>query len=273
MSEENTVANIAPIAPPAPAAAPASDGQQPVQNTTEQAPVAPAGEKPALTPEQAEKRGTSRFERRLGNAYRRAAEEKARADLLERQLTEARAPKAEAPTGAPRLEEFGYDAEAYAKAYGKFEAERALQEHQEKQRTESQKQYQQRLVSEWNIKAERADDKYDDFDEVVGDLKPTAPWSVAIMESDNAEDVAYYLAKHLDEATRIASLSPTGQIRAIGRLEAKLLAEPPKKPEPSKAPAPIAPVTGVKPASNELPSEEDDMRTWIRKRNKQVHGT
>ena len=93
-----------------------------------------------------------------------------------------------------------------------------------------------------------------------------------MMEADNADDIAYHLGSHPKEAQRIAALSPLSQIREIGKLEAKLLAEPAKPKAPSKAPAPITPLTGVAQVATEVPSEQDDMATWIKKRQKQVYG-
>jgi hypothetical protein len=259
----------APVVPEVPAPA---EGGEPVQNKEEQAPPAePEGEKPeVITPEQAAKREGRRFGRKLDAAYKRAAEEKARADFLDKQLKEL-TPKTPTAIGSPRLEDFS-DIETYATAKGKFEREQGIKEYEATQQASQAKQVQERLVSDWEVKADRGEEKYDDFAEVVGDLKPVNSLVAAIMQADNAEDVAYYLGKHRDEATQIGTLDPVAQIRAIGKLEAKLLAEPPKPKTPSKAPAPIVPLEGTSGASSQIPSEQDDMETWIRKRSKQVHG-
>ena len=92
------------------------------------------------------------------------------------------------------------------------------------------------------------------------------------VEAENAEDVAYYLGKNPKEAERIVSLPTLSQVREIGKLEAKLLAEPAKPKTPSKAPAPITPLTGAAPVTTDVPSENDEIGTWIKRRSKQVHG-
>ena len=102
---------------------------------------------------------------------------------------------------------------------------------------------------------------------MVGTLQPVNALVAAVMEADNAEDVAYYLAKHPQEASDLSKLGALAQIRAIGRLEAKLSAEPPKPKTPSKAPAPIAPLGGKSGATGDTPSDNDDMATWMRKEN------
>jgi hypothetical protein len=278
MAEDAVVAPAAPEAPApapqAPAAAAAESDTDVAQNTAEQAPAtAPEGDKPD-TGQDPEKRTSRRYERRLDRAYRKAAEAQARADFLEKQLNEARAktPPAEAADpGAPRLEQFD-DIEKYAAARAKYEADKAVKDYQTRQQGETQKQAQARLVQEWETKAERGGGKYDDFDEVVGDIKPTAPWSMALMEAENGDEIAYYLGKNIKEAQRIASLPPVSQIREIGRLEAKLAAEPQKPKTPSRAPAPITPLTGAAPVVSDVPSDQDDTGAWIKKRSKQVHG-
>jgi hypothetical protein len=267
------VAPAAPVVPPASPPAPAEGGQAPAQNTADQAPAtAPEGEKPD-TEQDPEKRGSRRFERRLNAAHRRAAEQQARADFLEKQYNELRATQQPvADPGAPKLEQFK-DIEEYGRAVEKYAGEKAVKDYQSKQHGETQKQQQARLAEGWEAKADRGADKYDDFTDVVGEIKPTSPLFIALMESDNGDEVAYHRGKNLKEANKLASLPPLQQILEIGRLSAKLAAEPPKPKTPSRAPAPITPLTGAAPVASDVPSEQDDMKTWMRKRNKQVHGS
>jgi hypothetical protein len=251
-----------------------STGSDPnAPNSADKVPAAaPDGEKTASeTPEQAALRESRRNSRKLDRAYRKAAEAEARAAFLERQLQESK-PKEKAVEGAPRIEDFS-DIEEYAKAKAKHESDKALKEHETKQRTQLQQAATQRLVGEWETKAARADSKYEDFEEVVGELKPNSPWAVAVMQAENAEDVAYHLGKNIKEAQRIAALDPVGQIRAIALLEARLAAEPAKPKEPSKAPAPINPVSSKK--SVEATEIKDGMpyREFVKIRNKQLGRT
>ena len=271
MPEQQPLALEKPVVPPVvPAEAVPTDGQTPPAG---EAPATPQGaETPPTTDQDQEKqRSSRRFERRLDKAYRRAAEAQARAELAEKQLAEFRSKSSPSDPGAPKLEDFK-DIEEYAAAREKHASEKAVKELTSKQQAESRKQYETKLVEAWEAKAERGIAKYDDFDETVGELKPTSPWAVAVMDADNGEDIAHYLGKHLKEAERIASLSPASQIREIGKLEAKLAAEPPKPKTPSKAPAPITPLSGAAPVATDVPSEGDDYATWFKKRQKQVHG-
>ena len=192
-----------------------------------------------------EKAVSRRFERRIDRAHKRAAEAQARAELLERELTEIKA-KSQPPQvspNAPRMEDFT-DVQEYAKAYAAHEKTQAIKEYEAKQRQTAQQAQSQKMAQEWEAKVSKAQAKYDDWDEVVGDIKPNTPWAYAMMEADNGHDIAHYLGTHLAEVKRIAALTPSSQFREIGKLELKLQApvEPPKK--PSKAPAPIEPVKG-----------------------------
>ena len=248
----------------------------PAQTPAAEAPAAPPAD-PASgeakpTDGQPEKQGKSRFERRLDRAYRAKAEAEARAEFFQRQLEEAKqAAQPKAPQGSPRLEDFP-DVESYANAKVEFETRerfKALSAQQQQIALQAQ----QRAMSEaWAEKSARGESKYDDFEEKVGELKPTTPWGAAIIRAPNGDDIAYHLASHMKEAERIAQLDPVDQIMEIGMLGAKLLADPPKAKKVSSAPAPITPVTGASTTPNSEPSDSDDIGTWIRKRQKQVHG-
>lgn len=257
----------------------ASEAVAPAQNTEDQAPSTPEGETPqaADTPEQAaereRKREGARFGRKLDKAYRQRAEAQARAELLEKQLAEERTANApKAAEGEPKLADFDYDPEKYAEAKADWKSKQAEKNYSDKQRTAAQQAERQRLVSGWEERADKAADKYDDWSEVVGELQPDSPFVAAIMEADNGEDVAYHLGKHPKDAERIAKLPPRQQVFEIGKLSAKLTLTPEKPKAPSKAPAPITPLTGAAPVVSTEPSEQDDMKSWMRKRQKQVHG-
>jgi len=205
---------------------------------------APLEEQEQTTEKDPEKATTRRFERRIDRAHKRAAEAQARAELLERELAELKVKsQPQVPSAAPRMEDFT-DVQEYVKAYATYEKDQAIKEYEKKQRDAAVQSQQKKLVEHWEAGVSKAQSKYDDWDEVVGDIKPTTPWAYAMMEADNGPDIAHYLGTHPAEVRRIAALTPSSQFREIGKLELKLQAppEPPKK--PSKAPAPIEPVKG-----------------------------
>ena len=200
-------------------------------------------------PEKQEKDASRRFERRIDRLHRRAAEAQARAELLEKELTELRTKSSPSPSTAPRMEDYT-DVQEYAKAYAKHEKEQALKEFQQKQRDDATQSEQKQLLSEWEAKVSKAAQKYDDFDEVVGEVKPTTPWAFAMMTEDNGPDIAHYLGNHPAEVRKIAALKAVDQVKAIARLGDKLAAPQEKPKKPSTAPAPIEPVKGEAKVNN-----------------------
>lgn len=248
------------------------------QDTGDQAtPDEPVVEKPEPakteepTPEQAAKRESRRFERRLDKAYRKAADAEARAKLAEERFAELNKPSA--LEGAPKIENYDYDPDKFTEAMTKYATEQAGKKVEADQSRNAQERIIASLQSAWESKVERAEDKYDDFLQVVGELKPDNAFTAAIMDAENGEEIAYHLAKNEKEFNRIANLHPLAQAREIGKLEAKLQMQPVKPKVPSKAPAPIVPLAGdgATPGSD-TPSDNDDMATWMKKRQKQVHG-
>lgn len=214
----------------------------------------PADEAPATTTEaeepaeettgkDPEKATTRRFERRMDRAVRARAEAQARADVAERELAEIKAKSAPPKTddSAPRMEDFS-DVQEYAKAFAAHETKKAIAARETDERQAKNKQASQQLHAKWESQVTKATEKYDDFDEVVGDLKPTTPWAIAIMQEDNGADIAHYLGKHEKEAQRIIALDPYSQAREIGKLSVKLAGAPAAPKVPSRAPAPIEPV-------------------------------
>lgn len=200
----------------------------------------------AKQPDEKPKPGKTSYERRLDRAYRREAQERARAEAAERRIAEiqAQAQPAKPAETAPRLEDFS-DYNEFVKASNEHAATQAVKAYEKRQRDQFAQLQQNKLLQEWEEKVESGALKYDDFDDVVGELKPITPLHRAIMRAENAPDVAHYLATHKNETLRIAALDVESQIREITRLEAKLLATPPPQPKVSKAPAPIAPVSGT----------------------------
>lgn len=262
----------APAASVAPVPAPTNDANAGVTSTTEHAEATsqnPAESATAKPTEPAPGEGKNRFQRRMDRAYRERAEAQAKAAFYEQQLKELQqkqsAPKTD--DGAPKLEDFN-DLQEYAEAYAKHKTAQTIKETEARQRQMAQVSQQQKLIESWESKASRA--KYDDFDEVVGELQPSTPWAAAIMTADNGDEIAYYLGKNLEEAKAIAALDPVSQIRAIGRLEAKLAANPPAPPPKSKAPPPIAPLTGTETGTVGESAPTDNFEAWMKKRNKEL---
>lgn len=105
----------------------------------------------------------------------------------------------------------------------------------------------------WDKRLDAARKQFEDFDELVlenDQVNISDAMKQAIFEAERGPEVAYFLATNPAEADRIAKLSPTAAIRAIGKIEDGLTPTkaPSTKPKVSSAPAPITPSS--RPAAN-----------------------
>jgi len=172
----------------------------------------------------------------------------------------------------PKLENFETEAD-YLEALTDWKVEQKFKVEGEKVSKETatvdEKKAIDETYQELDEKIEKGRTKYADFNELVldEDLKISESMVEAILLSDTAEDVLYYLGKHPEEAADIAKLPPLKVAHELGKIEARLNAPPPRK-KTTNAPEPITPVktTGVteKDPSDMTPKE---YRAW-RERNK-----
>ena len=128
-----------------------------------------------------------------------------------------------------------------AQAYADAMAERKAQELLAQREAEAER---VAMLDAYQDREEDARTKYDDFEQVAYNpkLPVTETMAQTIQASEMGPDVIYWLGSNPKEADRIARLSPLLQAREIGKIEARLGANPPAK-KTSTAPAPIAPVT------------------------------
>jgi hypothetical protein len=137
-----------------------------------------------------------------------------------------------APVTPPSLDQFG-TVDEYAEA----RAEQILQTRQQQARHSE-------IVSAYQDREEDAREKYEDFEQVAynPNLPITTVMAQTIQASEIGPEVAYYLGANPKEADRISRLEPMIQAKEIGRIEAKLVTDPPVK-KSTSAPSPISPVT------------------------------
>jgi hypothetical protein len=138
---------------------------------------------------------------------------------------------------APVAPEQFASTEDYAEALAYQKAEQILsQREQQKQQSE--------VLEQYHDREEEARAKYSDFEQVAynPNLPITTSMAQAIQFSEIGPELAYHLGANPKEAERISRLQPILQAKEIGKLEAKLAADPPVK-KTSNAPSPISPVT------------------------------
>ena len=156
--------------------------------------------------------------------------------------------QADAPTGEPTREQFDYDDAQYMKAWYKWQRDQErAEETRTKQAEEAQKRHKTFQEREQAFAA-----AHPDYEEVAKaeHVPITKEMAEAIIESDDAPAIAYYLGQNLEEASAIAAMSPIAAARAIGRIEAKLSAKP-SVPDPitptktvTRAPEPVTTLSG-----------------------------
>lgn len=226
--------------PPTPAATPEPESKPAATEAVATPPV----EKEEPGKETTEK-VPARLQKRIDRATKLRYEAETRAETLARENAELKARPATptADPSEPKMSDYTDIAE-YGKAMREYGEKKKDTEQATKQREESSRKFQQDITSQWVSQVAKAEVEFDDWDEVVGDLKPTAPWAVALMQEENGYKIAHYLGTHDKEAQRITSLNPYAQIREIAKLAIKLQTPPAAPQKPSAAPPPIQPVAG-----------------------------
>ena len=219
--EEQAVAEISPAPEPEATAAP------------ESADTTPEEQQPTKSFSQEELDAI--VSKRLAREQRKWEREQAQ------RLAEQQARTPAAPPPAP--DDFE-NAQAYAEALANQRAQELLAQREAAQQ-------QQAILESYKDREEEARDRYEDFEQVAYNpsLPVTDVMAQAIQASDIGPEVIYYLGSNPKEAGRISRLSPVLQAKEIGKIEAKLVDNPPVK-KTSTAPAPLAPVTATRSSSS-----------------------
>lgn len=128
------------------------------------------------------------------------------------------------------------------------------------------------LHGEWGDRRAAAVEKYPDYAEVAeaafedGGPEISEAMAAAIIQDENGAEVAYFLGKNVDEASRIAKIkSPFAQMLAMGKLSERI-ANPPRRARPS------APITPLDTGDNRVVdvAAEPDMNSYFEKRSKEL---
>ena len=197
--------------------------------------VATAAPEPAVETPEAEKPVKTFTQEELDAAIGKRLAREQRKWEREQAMRQAQA-MPQVPAEIPPMEQFE-SPDAYAEALAYKKAQELIQQR------EMQRQHAE-ILSAYSEREEVASEKYADFKQVAyGDhVRITQVMADTIRASEVGPDVAYYLGSNPSEAAKIADLPPFLQAKEIGRLEAKLLSNPPVK-KTTSAPPPIAPVT------------------------------
>jgi len=232
-----------------------------ISNTTnDSAPASASPSDPAVTPpetegepapaaeeteEAREKKRNRDFERRANRLVRERAEARAEAEFYKTQAMGRQQPQQQDP--------------AEQKPITRADMEREFSSWQQQQRATEQA---QRIAGKVSAAAKADPEFAEALESADVEFRPDQLEVIRdhIDTSDSGVDVMRYLAKHPDEAERLATLSPIALARELGRLESKAT----EKPKPSNAPKPLDPVR-----ANATPGapKESDTAAWIKWRN------
>lgn len=156
-------------------------------------------------------------------------------------------------------------AESQAEQKATEAREAALQEAREASQTAQLEQ----MKASYEVKKADAIVKYSDYESVAeaDNLPIDYPTAQAMIAAPNGPDIAYFLGKNIDEATRISKLSAAMQMFEVGVISAKLASEPPVR--VSNAPAPITPLQGPREPATDANREESMEEVAIRVRQRE----
>ena len=244
--------------------------------------VKPAAEDvPAAKPEARsddEPKGVAKRIKELTDARRAAEAREARLlALLEQRQTPQTTAQAPEDEPVKSLKDFNYDEKAfldYSEKRATARAEKAAKAVAERYRKE-QEAISRRAKFDERVEAFAA--TVDDYHEVVTDATPVSEGMAdAIMDSDEAGALMYYLGQNPDVARKLYYLSPAKAGRELQKLEDRLVSERKKAAEKpvSKAPPPAPKIDAVEPSVNvsTLSPEADKLSTkeWVSRERKRL---
>ena len=204
---------------------------------------------------------------------------------LKRQLEQRQevAPEGDADSKPLKtLKDFDYDEQAFNSYLVEEISERAAQKQERRQHMSKAEEAAQKAADEFAAREDAFEAENPGFKERLhaDDLRITQEMAMFITdpESEVGLHVGDYLSRNPEEATKIASMNPTAQVREMTKLEARIGKEVAKaqsaKSKTSKAPAPPKPVDGTDPGVKVAPTDpkSDKMSDaeWLKAREKQL---
>ena len=240
--------------------------QEPVENQpTESAPVEDT-KKPEAT-EATEPKGDEPkddgFQKRINKITKKAGEHERRADDLQKQLDVLqRKPELEQPT----LEQHDFDTDAFNDANVDYKIQegvkKGIEANSQNTILEKQELESQQLTDSF-IEAVTAIDS-DGMNKInaIPDLSNDV--IDAIKQSSNSGELALYLAKNLEAADKLATMTGSAAMMELGRISVQMSIKPEIK--TSAAPDPIEPINSGSALSDKM-DDEMPIDAWMAKYN------
>jgi len=255
MSTETTVVETASAPAPVENAAPttADEGKAPDTGTESTDTPASAAENPEKGEEKA--KPSPGVQKRINELTRDKHQLREEKRQLEEELNRLRQQASPQEPKEPKLADFDNDADFVAAVHKYHQDKAAYDSSQGKQRETQEQEAQRKQEARFKTAQKFVNDlnkekaNYEGIDEVIADptfaliTKEMSPDLVTlIQESPKNVALFYHLGTHLEEAERIASLSPVQAARELALLESRL--EIPKPKTVSNAPPPVKQVKG-----------------------------
>lgn len=152
-------------------------------------------------------------------------------------------------------------------------ADTVLQRQQENEQAQSARQAHQQLLGKVEDLADRGSEISDDYQELVIDTAKAGKWKLgqptfeAAHEADHGAQILYDLSQDKKEAARVASLSPTAQVKFVLERDAEIAKGKQPRKIPKAGEPPSNPARGASsrtqgnPATDDL---EDFEKQWVR---------
>lgn len=210
----------------------------------------------------------TRAQERIEQLAREKSEAQADAEYYKQQLEEL-----QGPTDEEQLDRYDFATdEEYEQHLANKSADRVLSRQAEAEAKRAANRVAQIQVKQHEARVEDARKRIADFDEVVmgaTDVPTTPEMSRTIVESELGAEIAYYLAKHPDEARQITEMQPVQQYMALGKLEERVSSVPKKV--VSTTPKPVTKVTGGNSAPT-FDAEKSSYQDYRKQRMAEMHG-
>lgn len=219
-----------------------SDGDDPKLKKTD---IPPVGKKTNKTQKRIEELAKKRreAEKAAFDAEMKALELERRLEAIEARASAAPAANTDLPR-EPKPDDFEYGEvdQKYIDAVVNYKVAKARHEDQQKneqERTaaknaERKAHYQKRLAQITDDGSKRTDLK--DFDNIVNGVNFPGPVALAILDSDQAVDIAYYLGNNISKLREFSLMDPATLARNMGRLEERFSARASAGKKRSQAP-------------------------------------
>ena len=179
------------------------------------------------------------FQKRINTVTRQKYAAENRADAAEEELRRLKVERPVLVGDVPTLEAFDYDEDKFQDAKIKHQVAQEVSKFRQESEVNQAETVRNQASAEFARKVKEAN--IEGYAEAIGNLVESAPIPsevlTMIQQDEKGPELAYYLATNLDIASEIAEATPMQAALKLGKISARLAAQPKKK--LTKAPKPV----------------------------------